>query len=219
MQDTDKAWGEEEVQRRTFRLIGDPPLTCHLQRLSHRRSVDPFNILDFILKGSYKDLLQCSKFMNDMILKVGIESTCKQETSAHTNLENAYELYSPRVTNKYQITPFTQGAETSIAPATRRFVVPHPVDTPVITWSGEFHQHLGYIVLLPECGGTYSERNTWHNEISNFINQNPTVKPGVVSSAIANVYMKMMLKLPFHGFKSINYTMLKPEFPPPAHCS
>nr|CAH7725917.1 unnamed protein product [Callosobruchus chinensis] len=34
----------DAVQRRTIRLIGDPALTCHLQPLSHRRTVGDLSL-------------------------------------------------------------------------------------------------------------------------------------------------------------------------------
>nr|CAH7730955.1 unnamed protein product [Callosobruchus chinensis] len=35
----------DAVQRRAFRLIGEPALTCHLQPLSHRRAVGDLSLL------------------------------------------------------------------------------------------------------------------------------------------------------------------------------
>nr|CAH7715440.1 unnamed protein product [Callosobruchus chinensis] len=67
----------DAAQRRAIRLIGDPPLTRHLQPLSHRRVVD-----DLSLFYRYSDEF-CSSELTSIISPLFEPARCTCGTSSH----------------------------------------------------------------------------------------------------------------------------------------
>nr|CAH7757904.1 unnamed protein product [Callosobruchus chinensis] len=67
----------DAVQRRAFRLIGDPALTCHLQPLSHRRFVGGLSLFHRYSKGL------CSPELTSIIPPLSKPAGCTHGMSSH----------------------------------------------------------------------------------------------------------------------------------------
>nr|CAH7746822.1 unnamed protein product [Callosobruchus chinensis] len=85
----------DAVQRRAFRLIGDPTSTCHLQPLSHRRAVSDLSLFYRYLNGF------CSSELTSIISPFAKLARCTRVTS--TSHPKAAVLHTSR-TERYDRT-------------------------------------------------------------------------------------------------------------------
>nr|CAH7761318.1 unnamed protein product [Callosobruchus chinensis] len=91
----------DSVQRRTIRLIGDPPLTCHLQPLSHRHAVGELSLFYRYSNGF------CSSELTSIKLPLTKPVKCSRGTSAshpkavilHTSRTERYDRRLSRAWN------------------------------------------------------------------------------------------------------------------------